>query len=260
VKSESRTIDRLCNILNSFSENETALTLTEISTRIQLPKSTTYRFLKAMQCQGLIADDPEGRGYRPGFQLIHWGMLSQSSLEIRRLALPVLRCLTQVTGETSALSMRFGEIGICVEMVEGTHPIRLALKTGQIFHLHASACAKVLWAHLPEEEIAEILGRIELTPFGKNTITDPAQMRSELKAIRERGYATSMEETDRDVYGIASPVFDNMRNCLAGIGIIVPLIRVTLQSEADWAKTVQAAAAELSQQLGAPVPDFSPSH
>ncbi len=251
AESASRAINRLCDILNSFTEQETVLTLTEISRRIGLPKSTTHRFLEALVSQGLLYSE-NGRGYQLGHQLIHWGVLAQASIDLRNLALPVLRGLMESTGETAILSMRFGSVGAWVEMIESRHPVRLALRVGQSVPLHAGASSKVLWAFLPEAEIERLLGQIELTRFEKNTITDPQAMRDELCAIRERGYATSFEETDRGAMGVAAPIYDHTGQLAAGIGIAAPITRVTREHVPEVARHVLAAGQELSHKLGAP--------
>ena len=66
----------------------------------------------------------------------------------------------------------------------------------------------MLLAFLPEVEIEQITSTIEMQPFTPHTITDPTQLRAELAAIRQRGYATSFEETDLGAMGIAAPVYD----------------------------------------------------
>ena len=200
--SASRTVNRICDILNSFSDDEAMLTLTEISRRIELPKSTTYRFLLALESQGMVYSDANSRGYRLGHQLIHWGMLAQASIDLRKDSLPILHSLTESTGESSILSMRFGNISTWVEIVESRHALRLAMRVGQPLSLYAGASSKVLLAFLPEQEIEHILNGIELKPIKKNTITDLQKLRDELNSIRARGYATSFEETDSGAMGI----------------------------------------------------------
>jgi IclR family transcriptional regulator, KDG regulon repressor len=250
--SASRTVNRICDILNSFSDDEAMLTLTEISHRIDLPKSTTYRFLAALESQGMVYSDPNSRGYRLGHQLIHWGMLAQSSIDVRNDSLPILRSLTESTGESSILSMRFGNIGTWVEIVESRHALRLAMRVGQSLPLHAGASSKVLLAFLPEHEIERLLGGIELKPIKKNTITDQQKFREELRRIRARGYATSFEETDGGAMGIAAPVYDHTGNLAAGIGILAPIARVPEARVPEVAEPVLQASYELSRRLGAP--------
>ena len=258
AESASRAINRLCDILNSFNEREPVLTLTEISQRIDLPKSTTHRFLEALVSQGLLYSE-NNRGYRLGPQLIHWGMLAQESIDLRDLALPVLRLLMDNTGETAILSMRFGSAGAWVEMVESRHPVRLAVRVGENLQLHAGASSKVLWAFLPPEESEQLFKQVALNPLEKNTITTPEAMRSELAAIRERGFATSFEETDRGAMGIAAPVYDHTGKLVAGIGIAAPVNRVTPEHVPEIARHVLAAGRELSTKLGAPTDRHLPS-
>ena len=250
--SASRTVNRICDILNSFSDDEAMLTLTEISRRIELPKSTTYRFLLALESQGMVYSDANSRGYRLGHQLIHWGMLAQASIDLRKDSLPILHSLTESTGESSILSMRFGNISTWVEIVESRHALRLAMRVGQPLSLYAGASSKVLLAFLPEQEIEHILNGIELKPIKKNTITDLQKLRDELNSIRARGYATSFEETDSGAMGIAAPVYDHTGKSIAGIGILAPIARVSEARVPEVAEPVLQASYELSRRLGAP--------
>lgn len=246
------TLNRVCLILNAFTENERILTLTEISKRIQLPKSTAHRMLEAMECHGLIVREPHGQGYQLGFQLIRWGTLSLTNLDLRNTALPVLHSLCESTNESAVLSARYGYFAMWIEMVESRQPVRLAIRVGEPLHLHAGASAKVLWAFLPDSEIERILNGIKLIPLKPNTITSPETMRAELRMIRERGYATSYEETDFGAMGIAAPIYNHMGQPIAGLGIAAPITRVPPERVQELAKYVLAASQELSVKLGAP--------
>ncbi len=88
-------------------------------------------------------------------------------------------------------------------------------------------------------------------PLRPSTITEPEVMRAELAAIRQRGYATSFEETDEGAMGIAAPVYDHTGQLVAGIGIAAPLSRVPPERIAPLAEQVLAAGRALSLQLGA---------
>ena len=253
IKAESdfRTVNRICEILNSFNNDKAVLTLTEISRKINLPKSTTFRFLQALEGEGMVYADPNSKEYRLGYQLIHWGTLAQASIDLRNDALPILRSLTETTGESSILSMRFGNVGTWVEIVESRHLLRLAMRVGQPFPLHAGASSKVLLAFLSDQEIERILGGIVFEPIKKNTITNLEKFREELHLTRNRGYAVSFEETDGGAMGIAAPVYDHTGQIVAGIGILAPITRVPEARVPEMAEPVLLASYQLSMQLGA---------
>jgi DNA-binding IclR family transcriptional regulator len=246
-----RTINRISAILNCFTTDEPVLSLTAISRRLTLPKSTCHRLLTALEAHGFLTRDAAGRGYRLGYQLLHWGMLAQTTLDLRNEALPILHLLAAGTGETAILSVRDGNVGICLEMVESNHPVRLTMRVGRRILLHAGASSKVLWAFLPDAEIRQILREIELRPLMANTLTDPEKIYQELMNIRARGYATSFEETDVGAMGIAAPVYDHTGRAVAGIGIAAPIARVPAERVPRLAPTVVQAGKELSARLGA---------
>jgi IclR family KDG regulon transcriptional repressor len=254
--SESRisTLGRVCDILNCFGEEHELLTLTEIARCVALPKSTVHRILTGMECQGMINRDPYGRGFQLGYQLVRWGILAQLSINLRNIALPVMRTLVKQTSETAVLSVRYGNTAIWIETVESDQPVRIALRTGKPLSLHAGASSKILWAFLPEDEIERILGQIDLRPIQVNTITDRQHMLHELKVIRNIGYAVSNEETDQGAMGIAAPVYDHQGNLTAGIGIVAPTSRVTMDKVPAYAQHVLEAGYSLSQRMGATMP------
>ena len=247
-----RTINRVCDILNCFNSRITRLTLTEISTKVGIPKSTTHRLLEALRSQGFVNYDTQSRSFQLGYQLIRWGTDAQAAVDVRNIALPFLRELTDITGETSILSIRNGYAGFCLEMIESPHPMRLSLRVGQFLPLHAGSSSKVLWAFQPEDEIDNILNHIDFVRLMDRTITDPVKMKDELKTIRERGYARSFEETDKDAMGISAPVYDHQMNLVAGVGVIAPITRVTDEVETRMIEKVVHTSKMISKLMGAP--------
>jgi DNA-binding IclR family transcriptional regulator len=253
--SAGRSIIRIADILNCFSVEEPVHNLTAISKRLELPKSTTHRLLTTLVSQGFLMRDVHGRGYQLGYQLLHWGMVAQAALDLRNEALPILRALSKSVDETAILTVRDGPRGLYLEIVESSQPVRLTMQVGQRLRLHAGASSKVLLAFLSEAEIEQILSTIELLPFTPHTITDQALLRAELAAIRQRGYATSLEETDQGAMGIAAPVYDRTGQPVAGIGIAAPLTRIPQTRVPEVAPLVIDASRQLSARLGAPILD-----
>lgn len=258
TESAGRSIIRIADILNCFSVEEPVHSLTAISKRLELPKSTTHRLLTTLVSQGFLMRDVHGRGYQLGYQLLHWGMVAQAALDLRNEALPILQALCKAVGETAILTVRDGSRGLYLEIVESSQPVRMTMQVGQRLRLHAGASSKVLLAFLAEAEIEQILSAIELVPFTQNTIIDQTMLRAELAAIRQRGYATSREETDQGAMGIAAPVYDRSGQSVAGIGIAAPLTRIPLVRVTEVAPLVIDAARQLSTRLGAPVPVGKP--
>ena len=205
--SSVRTIDRMVDVLDCFSKDRPAWSLSELSARLDLPKSTLHRFLVGLERHGLLRRGHEDGKWRLGHRLFIWGSLAAESSGVRHVALPVLRDLAETTGETVLLTeYHDGEV-ICIDKIETNHSVRIALDVGARRAPHAGASSKVLMAYLPEAEIAAIIQREGPTALlrADHHRSRPSCTR-ELARIRQCGYALSYEETDRGAWGIATPI------------------------------------------------------
>ncbi|MBN1180629.1 MAG: IclR family transcriptional regulator [Anaerolineae bacterium] len=228
AKSSSvKTIDRLLEILDCFSPEHSAWSLTELSEALDLPKSTMHRFLMAMEYHGILRRSATDKRWRLGYRLTIWGELAAQSTGLQHVARPVMRDLTKATGEMSLLTIYEHREVVCIERIETAHSVRLALSVGQRQPPHAGASSKILMAFLPESEIEAILQEQGLPKLCTNTVTAPDVLRAELEKIRNRGYAVSVEETDVGAWGVATPIFDRDGNVVASVGVAGPLLRLT---------------------------------
>jgi DNA-binding IclR family transcriptional regulator len=250
VSSGVRTVDRVAAILGCFSEEDPYLSLSEISERLDLAKSTTHRLLKSMLANGFLTREPDSREYSLGYQFMYWASIVSRVFDLRDLARPVLEELNQVTGETAILTVLEDLWVVCVEKVESRKAVRLAMPIGQRRWPHAGASAKVLMAYMSSEDIEATITGMGLPRLMDKTITAPEALKAELRQVRERGFATSFEETDTGTMGVAAPVMDGGGQVVAGIGIACPISRCGRAEVPDLARLVSDAARKLSGQLG----------
>jgi IclR family KDG regulon transcriptional repressor len=248
--SQVRTVDRMHAILSCFSQDEPFLSLSQISERLGLSKSTTHRLLSSMVHNGFLSRMPNERTYCLGYQFMCWASIVENALDLRDLARPFLEELNRITGETAILTVRDDHWAVCLEKVESRKAVRLAMTVGSRRWLHAGASAKVLMAYLGPEAIEEAISGTGLPRIMHNTITEPQALYEELESIRALGYATSFEETDQGAMGVAAPVFDRSNRVVAGIGIAGPISRWSHDDIPELAGMVTAAARRLSAHLG----------
>ena len=111
-------------VLRTFTADEPLLGVTEIAHRVGLHKSTVSRILATFEQEHLVERDAETRRFRLGLGLIAVAGPLLAELEERRVAYPVLRELTEQTGETSALMVWNGTESMCVEQIASPHQIK----------------------------------------------------------------------------------------------------------------------------------------
>ena len=110
----------------------------ELSTLLDTPLSTIYRYLRTLTEFGFV--ERQGSGYRLGSRLHVLGAgPAVTAEELIRAAEPVLIALTEATGETAFISRRIGVAAVCLAQVPSRQALRVALEPGQAGPLHVGA-------------------------------------------------------------------------------------------------------------------------
>jgi DNA-binding IclR family transcriptional regulator len=126
------------------------------------------------------------------------------------------------------------------------------VQPGRQLPLHAGSSEKALLAFMPGKEIERLLAS-PLEQLCSATITDARLLRRDLQAIRERGWATSHEETNIGVWGIAVPVISE-DDVVCAVGIAGPSTRLSDEVIRRDVPLVQRAALAVARSLGLAVP------
>lgn len=242
-------VGRVFDILESLATAEGGLTAKEISERLKLTYSTTHRILDAMVRRGALSREHDTRRYSIGPRLWDFAVASSGRLAILDRARPVLRQLTDMTGETTHLAVLDDGTALYVVTIEGQRMLSQHAHVSKRVPLHCTGVGKCLVAWLPDAEIDGVISR-GLDRFTSTTITDPDQFRSELARVRERGYALDNEETETGLVCVAAPVRDSSSRVIAAISIGGPAPRMHYGGVEAVARSVVESANSLSRALG----------
>jgi DNA-binding IclR family transcriptional regulator len=236
-----RAVERAVGVLAALAASETPQTLTEIATRVGLSVTTTFRLLRTLQAQRLAHNNEHGR-YTLGARILEFGHAYVRQLDIIAIARPFLVAARNRVNETVGLAVRSGDAWVPITSVQAMHQIRRVMQPGEPTPLYASGIGKLLLSGEPEAEIEAYIARTQMVPFSATTITDPDTMRSQIHAIRQRGYAVSMNERGAGGVGISAPIFDHEGTIVAAMTIGAPVSRYTPEvGEACIAAALEAA-------------------
>jgi IclR family acetate operon transcriptional repressor len=240
-------------VLRSFSADEPLLGVTEIANRVGLHKSTVSRILATFEQENLVERDADTRRFRLGLGLIAVAGPLLAELEERRVAYPVLRELTELTGETSALMMWEGNQSICVEQIASRHQIKHTTPLGARYNDALSASVQVFLATEPEERVRSLLLGGAITYSG----LDDASLDDYLVRLKDdsrRGWAVNYGESSLDEVGVAAPVYDHRGDVVAAVLIPAPRFRVSKERLQGLGESCAAAANKVTARLGGNAP------
>ncbi|GGM08595.1 MULTISPECIES: IclR family transcriptional regulator [Micromonospora] len=244
------TVGRAMDVLTLFTErNESTLGVTEISKALGLSKAVVHRILSTLLEKDFIQIEAQTRRYALGPAALKLGLTYLDGIDVRRLAQPILHELVAATQETSTLSIRSGWTRVYIDQETPSTDIRMSVQLGHPYPLHAGSSSKALLAFLDPDEQEAYLSSGPLQRRTPSTITDPDELRTELRLVRERGYARSLGERQEDAASVAAPVFDHRGTPIAAVSVCGPLKRFEPKIDAA-AQALLEAVRKLSAQLG----------
>jgi len=105
-------------------------------------------------------------------------------------------------------------------------------------------------AELPDAEVSKIVRRWGLKEVTANTITTANALKTELKAVRARGFAIDDEEKEEGLRCVGAAVRSHSGELAAAMSISGPAFRITKERVPEIGRAVMRAANELSAELG----------
>lgn len=217
-------VSRALTMLDAFASGERDVPLGELARRTALHKTTVLRLARTMAFHGYLTQTLTG-GWRLGPAAGWLGARYQLSYDRAAQVEPILRELSQASGESAAFYVRESDRRVCIARVDGNKSIRHHARMGEAITLSRGAAGRVLLAFSGEPG----------SPYD---------------GIRRAGYFITAGERDPEVASVACPVF-GLNNMLVGcVCITGPVARYTKAAYERYAKLVKAAASRLTYELG----------
>lgn len=181
-KGGAQTVDRALQVLKVITAQRKPILLDDISERVQLHKSITYRLVRSLEMAEFVARDPVIGGYSVGSALLSLSVAIASRIDIRRIVRPALEEIVKQFGETASLHVRSGNVRVCVDTAEGTHPVRRVIPIGETLPLYAGETGRILLSGLSSGELEQQLEAAHSS--GMNI----ASLKKEVASAREQGW------------------------------------------------------------------------
>ena len=248
--SHIQSVARALQVLELLAEENKELSLTEISNKMQRPKSTLHGILTTLRDYKLV-DQSEANGrYRLGVRLFEFGQKVARSWDIRGLAIPVMQELSRKFGEMVQLATEDDGEVLYLEKLDSTRIIRIVSETGARLPMHCSGLGKALLAYKSPHEVKRILTKSGMPRMSRNTITDIQRMNAELEKIRIQGFAVDDCEIMEGLRCVAAPIRN--RDGLVRYAISVSGLAEVLSGNyfENLSAAVVKAAAEISFLMG----------
>jgi IclR family transcriptional regulator, acetate operon repressor len=196
-------VERAFGIIDYLLKND-GTTLSELADELGLAKSTTHTYLATLINQGYVIQS-DGT-YRLSFRFLEIGEDVRNKIEIIDV---IRRTLSNVINEVGGIAWFIVEENgnaVFIEKETGDDAVQPYGHIGRRTTLHDIAGGKAILAHLPEKRVKGIISEDGLRKKTERTITNQEDLFTELKQIRQQGYAINNGENLEGWRAIASPI------------------------------------------------------
>ncbi|MFM9373533.1 IclR family transcriptional regulator [Streptomyces sp. Da 82-17] len=243
-----QSVDRAVSVLEILARHGEAA-VSEIADELDVHRSTAFRLLGVLENRGLVSQSADRGKYYLGAGVLRLAGAAAVRLDISQEGAPVCRDLADELGETVNIAVLDDDAAVNIMQARGSAAVTAQNWLGRRTPLHATSSGKVLLAHLPQALREGLLART-LPRFTEHTVTGTVQVRAELEAVIEDGYARALEELEIGLTAVAAPVRAHDGKVIGALSVSGPVYRLTEDRLDELAKRTVEVADDLSRRMG----------
>lgn len=246
---------RTLAILRTLAAASSPMTASAIARELQLPRSSTYHLLDAMQESGFVVHLEEEQRWGLGVAAFEVGAAYLRHDPLERLARPLLDTLMKEIAPVSAvahLGVLQGSETLYLLKAQPKKNVAVLIEVGVRLPAALTASGRAMLSALPTAQVKAQLSQksafVDRTGRGPRNWTE---LLAELQADKERGYALEDEYIAEGMSSIGVAVVDHLKHPVASIGLTFATQEVTKSQRLALAQSARGCARLLSRRLGA---------
>ena len=246
VRPTIQVLERTNDLLNILARYNQPLSLKFLAEQSKLNISTTHRILNDLVLARIVHRPSSGH-YQLGMRLLELGNLVKARLNVRSIALPIMRRLQQKIGQTINLSIRQNDEIVYIERAFSERSgMQVVRAIGGHAPLHLTSTGKLFLSTYDKAALLDYAKRTQLKGNTPNSINSLEKLNKELENVRKTQTARDHEELEIGVSCMAAAIYDDAHQVIAGLSISSP---AHLMQE-TWLDVLREAAREISTAIG----------
>lgn len=248
----NKSVDRALEILEYITVRKRPVTITEVSSALNIPKSSTHSILYTLSSRRFLElEDDTLKTFKIGFKLFEAGVAYLANTPLHQVAHPLLKNLLEECGETVFLAVEDDGRLLFLDSLETSTPLHTTARLGRADSpMYCSGLGKALLAAFCEEKVKRLVARDGFVPVTENTVGSFAELKTELETTRERGYALDNREANTDLICVAAPIRDRSAEPVAAISIATPYFKMDSERIKRFGELIADTAVAISRRLG----------
>lgn len=233
-------LDRGLGILRLVAQHR-RLPVAAIADELGLSRATAYRLVERLRDEGWLISEGHGGPVRLGPTAAQLAAAAIESVNLRDVAIPVLRELVAATGETANLAVPNGTEMVFLAREQPLRTVSVAAHPGSSRPFANTSLGRAYLMALPENRLDDLMARPE-------SRLDP-DLREKLAFMRERGWSEDRREFDPSSCCCGAPIRDHTGQPIGALSVAGVAERMDPVLD-EVGPLVRDAAARISASLG----------
>ncbi len=247
--STSTTVAKAIHIVEILaSKGDVGISLAELSSLINMPKSSTHRYLATLQ-ELELAERKDGDRFCLGAKVIEIAGVFLAKSDLRNEAQVEMNKLAEKTGETIHLAVPSGREVVYIAKIESPYALGMSSHIGMRLPMYCTSLGKAILAFSNPDLLEAVLSN-DIVARTTHTKTSPKSLRGELVSIRSQGFALDNEENEPGIRCVGAPVLDYSGKAIAAMSISGPCERITVERAIKLGPQLWESTRRLSRRWG----------
>jgi IclR family pca regulon transcriptional regulator len=243
-----QSLERGLAVIRAFDAEHRELALSEVARSTGLTRAAARRFLLTLVKLGYVNFSQGRFSLRP--RVLELGYAYLSSLSLPEVAMPHMEALVTQVNESCSISVLDDTDVVYVARVPTRRIMSITLAVGTRLPAFVTSMGRVLLAGLPDAELEERLGRLEVTPLTSRTVRDKEALRGILATVRRQGYAATDQELEEGLRSLAVPLHNASGGVTAALNVSVHASRASMAAlKRDFLPLALKTAAAIEEDL-----------
>lgn len=247
-------VSRALEVISWLADAPEGLSFPQLREMLGTNQGACFKVLSTLEEAGYVfRHDYTGR-YLLTYKVANLALRKLHHARLLDQATFALRSLANSTGESAALAVVEASRLIFVLSIAGqkTRDYSLQIEPTRSMRVavHAHATGKAWLATLAPERARDVLEAQGMPKFTDRTLSSEKALFAELARARQAGYATSYEESEPGICGIAAPVIvgqlDDTQECVGVVSLFAPSARMSRAELEQFAPSVIASSKKLA--------------
>lgn len=239
------------NILMYMAEEKKPVTLTEISRKLNIPKSSALDIMYTFVTEGFVEiENPHLKTYQLGAKLYTLGIAAINKNDLQAISQRYLTKLSEGTKKTIYMAVPREDRIIYITKIEGTSPVQSSAPVGADNPMHLTGVGKAYLAAITDREVLELCGSGPYERRTLQTLTSYEELIQDLHKIRKRGYSIDDREGAEYIYCFAAPIYNHENRAIASISIASLVDEIGNGERQVYANLIVETAMNISKGLG----------